>query len=274
MTCNETQELFGTAIDGVLEKKSEGLFRQHISVCQHCRSAYELESMAKRIVRGKMKRAVTPSRVYNEIIDAIRADESVVSRTMEWWDRILSSRVVIPTFTTAAAAIVLYLLLSPGGTFDNSTRHTASNDIINQSIVNFALIRSGEMKPTVVSVYPEGVAGYFERNNTRFVVNVKYLENCDWYGALSSDYDGVKLAHIVYKMGDDLVYVYQVNENQLQPGSLLQLPPAAQKSLAETAWYTDPDHPGCNVVMWKTNGVVSTAVSTMKKDRLLALLTQ
>ncbi len=229
--------------------------------------------MAKHIVRSKVRRAVTPPHLYEEIVRALRAERGAFSGLLEWLERALTARVIIPTVTTAAAAVVLFLLYAPGGRFDNATRHTAANDIINQSIVNFALLRSGEMKPTVVSCYPEGVAGYFERNGVRFTVNVKSLNDCDWYGASSSDYDGVTQAHVVYKIGDDLLYVYQVNEEQLQDGSLLQLPPAAKKSLAETDWYADPEHPDCNVIVWKSNGVLSTAVSTMQKDKLLALLT-
>jgi hypothetical protein len=102
---------------------------------------------------------------------------------------------------------------------------------------------------------------------------VKNIESCDWYGASSSDYNGVKLAHVVYKIGDELMYVYQVSEQDVEKGSLLQLPLAARTALAETNWYTDPDHPECNVVLWRDNGTLCAAVSTMKKDRILALLT-
>ncbi|HEY5615004.1 MAG TPA: hypothetical protein VIL52_03205 [Bacteroidota bacterium] len=275
MTCQEVREVFGTAIDGVLHSKTEGLFRQHLGACVACRTAFELETMAKHMVRVNVKRALTPPHLYERIVQSLYGgEERAVSRAAQWWDRVLTYRVVTPALTTAAAVVVLYLLFAPGERFESGNRHTAENDIINQSVVNFALIQSGELKPTLVSCSPEGVVGYFERNNMHFTVNVKSLEDCDWYGATTSDYNGVKLAHIVYKIGDDLMYVYQVKEEELQDGSLLQLPPAAKKSLAETRWYNDPDHPDCSIVVWKTNnGVLNTAVSTMKKDRLLALLT-
>lgn len=273
MTCQEIDELFGSAIDGVLPKQAEADFRHHVTVCPPCRTAFELESLAKRIVQQKLKRLPTPPQVYEAVVRTLGVEKEVTPTASRWFDRLFGSRYLVPALLTGATAIVVLLMLTPAQRTDQSTRHTAANDIINQSIINFALVRSGELKPSMVSCYPEGVVGFFERNGMRFAVNVKSLENCEWYGAISSDYNGVRLAHVVYKIGDDIMYVFQVSEDEVQEGSLLQMPPAAKQALASTNWYTDPDHPDCNVVLWKDKGTLCAAVSTMKKDRLLALLT-
>jgi hypothetical protein len=99
------------------------------------------------------------------------------------------------------------------------------------------------------------------------------MENCEWYGAISSDYGGIKLAHVVYKVDEYTMYVYQVEQDAIKEGSPLQLPAAARASLEKSGWYTDPEHPDHNVVLWTTNGTLCAAVSSLKKDRLLALLT-
>jgi hypothetical protein len=52
------------------------------------------------------------------------------------------------------------------------------------------------------------------------------------------------------------------------------MPPAARTSLQKTGWYTDPHHPRCNVVVWISNETLCVAVSSMKKDEMLALLNQ
>ncbi len=257
----------------MLPKQAEADFRHHVTVCPPCRTAYELESLAKRIVQQKVKRLPTPPQVYEAVVRTLGVEKEVAPTTSRWFDRLFGSRYLVPALLTGATAIVVLLMFTPAQRTDQSTRHTAANDIINQSIINFALVRSGELKPSMVSCYPEGVVGFFERNGMRFAVNVKSLENCEWYGAISSDYNGVRLAHVVYKIGDDIMYVFQVSEDEVQEGSLLQMPPAAKQALASTNWYTDPDHPDCNVVLWKDKGTLCAAVSTMKKDRLLALLT-
>ncbi|MGH2567153.1 MAG: anti-sigma factor family protein [Bacteroidota bacterium] len=273
MNCQEVRALSGAAIDGVLPGDAEAEFHKHIALCPPCRNEFELEAMAKRVVRRIVKRVPTPPQVYDAVVASLQDVQKVTGPSAGRVERFFSKRFAVPALATGAAAIVLLLMVSPLERSDLATRHTAANDIINQSIVNFALVRSGELKPTMISCYAEGVIGFFDRNGMRFAVNVKPLDNCDWYGALSSDYNGVKLAHVVYKIGDDLMYVFQVSEDEVQDGSLLQLPSAAKKALAATNWYTDPDHPDCNVVLWKDKGTLCAAVSTLKKDRLLALLT-
>ncbi|HXG38687.1 MAG TPA: zf-HC2 domain-containing protein [Bacteroidota bacterium] len=274
LTCEQIIELIGHALDGELPKEHEAEFRRHVTVCSPCRNAYELETLAKNIVRSKLKRVPTPPHVYETVVRTLRVEQEVApsSDSSSWWERILHRRFLFPALAMGVVAVV-FLMFTPTNYSDQATRHTAANDIINQSIVNFALVRSGEIKPTMISCYPEGVIGFFERNGLRFAVNVKNIESCEWYGASSSEYNGVKLAHVVYKIGDDMMYVFQVSENDVQQGSLFQLPPAAREALAETNWYTDPEHPDCNVVLWRDKGTLCAAVSTMKKDRILALLT-
>jgi anti-sigma factor (TIGR02949 family) len=273
LTCEQVVELIGYALDGELPKEHEGEFRRHVTLCPPCRSTYELEALAKRIVRSTIKRVPTPPHVYETVVRTLRVEQEMAQEgaASGWWEGI--RRFLVPGLALGIAAVVFVLMLTPTSRTDQASRHTAANDMINQSIVNFALIRSGELRPSMISCYPEGVIGFFERNGLRFAVNVKNLESCEWYGAIASEYNGVKLAHVVYKMGDDLMYVVQVSENDVQQGSLLQIPAAARKALAETNWYTDPDHPDCNVVLWRDNGTLCAAVSTMKKDRILALLT-
>lgn len=273
MTCQEVHNLLGLAIDGGLPNGPAAEFHDHLTLCGPCRTALELESIAKRIVRQKIKRVPTPPQVFEAVVRTLgveQEDSTEAGGILGWFVR---DRYVVPIMVAGLATIVMIALLIPAKPADLLTQHNAPNDVINQSIINFALVRSGDLKPTMVSCYPEGVVAFFERNGVRFTVKVKTLENCEWYGASSSDYNGVKLAHVVYKIGNDWMYVYQVGENDVKDGAALHLPAAAQKSLAANNWYTDPDHPDCNVVVWRDHGTLCSAVSTMKKDRLLALLT-
>jgi hypothetical protein len=273
LACQEIQGLLGDAIDGTLPRQYEAEFRHHVSVCPPCRTAFELESMAKKIVRDKIQRLPTPPHVYEAVVQSLRREHEEASNGGSRIEHVLSRRFLLPAAATGIALVLILLMALPTERSDRETRHTAANDIINQSIVNFALVRSGELKPSMISCYPEGVIGFFEKNGLRFAVHVKNIEGCEWYGASSSEYNGIKVAHVVYKIGDELTYVYQVSEDEVEAGSLLQIPAAAKKALAETNWYTDPDHPDCNVVLWKEHGTLCAAVSTMNKNRLLALLT-
>jgi hypothetical protein len=181
---------------------------------------------------------------------------------------------LVSAIVGGAAVVFLIVLLSiPTSLNENDYAHTSANDVINRSVQNFSLVRSGEMKPSMIACYPDILVGYFQQHGMDFAVSVPVDDSCDWYGAVADTYDGVKQAHIVYKRGTDLLYVYEVNKNAALLGSTFTLPIAARKSLAETGWYTDPQHSDCNVVLWTVDETLCAAVSTMNKDRMLAVLT-
>lgn len=78
---------------------------------------------------------------------------------------------------------------------------------------------------------------------------------------------------MIYKIGKELLYVFEVSDDDALYGTQISLPPTAKRALAQSGWYTDPDHPDCNVVLWRTDEAVCVVVSTMRKGQLLSLLT-
>lgn len=267
-------DLIGRAIDSVLPEEKKRSFRDHLSACRICRSDYEIEQTSKNLVQHHLHHVQTPTDVYQFVQRSLHVEQLSVSGSLGWLEGLITKRALAPALGVILLfAATLYLSQTTSGPADQLTVHTASNDIINQTFRNFTRIRSGELKPTMVSCYPEGVLGFFEKDDLKFAVNIMSLEGCDWYGAIRSEFDGVKLAHVVYKIGDDTMYVYQVDEEEAMNGNILTLPPAAKEALAKTGWYTDPSHPDCNVVLWKKGGTLCSAISNMNKDRLFAFLT-
>ena len=273
MNCNEIHELSGDVLDRSLpgEKKSD--FFAHLKACPPCRNEYEIELLAKSVIRRTLKLVPTPPEVSKTIHQLIQGQAGGTIKKQSWLSRLSSWRFLAPTLATGVVVAALtFLLILPLGTSNDEYTHTAANDIINQSLTNFSLAQSGELKPSMIACYSDVIVGYFQKQNVEFVVSVPSDDSCDWYGAMANTYDGVKLAHIIYKRGDDLLYVYEVKKTEALEGSALSLPAAAKESLTQTGWYTDPQHKDCNVVLWTVNETLCAAVSTMKKDRLLAFL--
>jgi len=274
MNCQEAQRWVGEAIDRKVPPSVRREFFAHLRACMPCRNEYELELLGKNIVRGKIHHVPVPARTQQAVLSILRRQYDRQNAGSGMLGRLLSGRILAPALTAALAIVALFVVLNlPQTPPTDEYAHTAANDIINQSLSNFALVRSGALKPSMVACYSDVVIAYFQRQDVNFAVSVVSDDSCDWFGALSNDYDGVKLAHIVYKRGDDLLYVYEVEKDQAMRGPILSLPSAARASLEETGWYTDPKHKDCNVVLWTVNKTLCAAVSTMKKDRMLALLT-
>jgi hypothetical protein len=264
--------LAGDALDRNIggDKKSE--FFAHLGKCGPCRNEYEIELLAKSVVRHTLKHVSTPPAVSQSVVRLVH-DQVDSNTRSHFWSRLLSWRFLAPALAASVVILALTsLLIVPRGSSNNEYTHTATNDIIRQSLDNFSLVQSGELKPSMIACYADVIVGYFQRLNVQFAVSIPSDDSCDWYGAIANTYDGVNLAHIVYKRGNDLLYVYEVGKTDALEGSVLSLPPAAKESLVKTGWYTDPHHNDCNVVLWTDKGTLCAAVSTMKKDRLLAFL--
>lgn len=273
MKCTEVREHFGDAIDGTLSLNVRDEFFKHLSLCRLCKNEFELESITKQIVRKSVRRLRTPSMVRNAVLDTLRKEYQEGSEETTLFERLFTGRRLFPSLVTAFAVIALiFYFVPPEPSPSHLAVHTASNDIIFQSLQNFSSLREGRLKPKSVACDPTVIQSYFKKSGLQFAAETKVIDDCDWYGALHSEFEGVQLAHIMYQMGDDVTYVYEVKKDDAMEGSTLSIPPAAKEALSKTGWYTDPLHSDHSVVVWTSNGTLCAAVSTMEKDRLLAFV--
>ena len=271
MKCIEANNLLGEAIDGSIPASTRNSFFEHLGICWDCRREYELETIAKAVVKSRCTRVGTPSEVSHAIISALDNASQSVSPFFEWIQDVFTMHRLLPALVTSIAIVVaLVFFNSPSGQ-DESDVHTASNDVIFQSLRNFTRLQNGELKPTRVANKAEDIHQYLDNSGMDFA-KVQPMDCCTSYGAFTSEYNGVKLAQVVYTMSDDVMYVYQVRKKNVFGGSTLIIPPAAKTALEKTGWYTDPHHPNCNVVLWIADQTLCAAVSSMKKDEMLALL--
>ena len=275
MDCNEAQLYAGDAIDRYLPNGIGKEFQAHLDKCKPCRREVALETLSKHMVRQNIQQIPTPRSIQTFILSSLRLEYGQERSVRGSWLAGLSTfRVAFPALAGVIVAVVFFLIVSSRN--DPSyqmTAHTASNDIINLSFANFAVLQSGKMQPTMVSAIPESVNDYFQKSNLQFGVHIPHLKTCEWCGGSASECSGVKQAHLLYRAGKELIYVFEVSDDDALYGTQVSLPLAAKRALTQSGWYTDPDHPDCNVVLWKTDEAVCVAVSTMKKAQLLALLT-
>ena len=274
MDCNGVQQHAGDAIDRFLPKDVEHEFQAHLERCPPCRKEIEREKLSKQLVQQHIGWIPTPRSIYTFILSSLnqeyrnvrRVDDSPIAR-------ILSFRILAPALVGGIVAASFFLMVNvPGDASASLTAHTAENDIIHQSFDSFALVKAGQLVPAMVSSVPESVRSFFQRSSLQFGVHIPKIQGCDWCGGSETEFGGVKQAHVIYRIGNEWVYICETSDRDALYGAPLTLPPAAKIALSKSEWYTDPTHPNCNVVVWKNGGVVCVAVSTMKKGNLLAVL--
>jgi hypothetical protein len=271
MKCTEANDLFGGAIDGIIPAITRGSLIEHLTRCRGCRKSYELETITKAVVKSRCSHVGTPPEVIQTIVSALNKSSQSVSSLLEWIQDAFTMGRLLPALAASVTIVVALVFFSSPTAVEESDVHTASNDVIFQSLRNFARFQNGELKLTMVANKAEDVHQYLDRSGMDFAI-VQPMDCCRSYGALTSEFNGIKLAEIVYTMSDDVMYVYQVRKANVFDGSTLIIPPAARVALEKTGWYTDPHHPNCNVVLWITDQTLCAAVSSMKKDEMLAAL--
>jgi hypothetical protein len=271
MNCTEANALFGEAIDGSLPANARSGLLEHLGLCRRCQKSYELEVITKTVVKSRCSHVYTPPEIVQSVVSALRKPAQSISPFFEWIQNLFTMRRLLPALAASVAIAVALVFFSSPTTVEESDVHTASNDVIFQSLQNFAKLQSGELKPSFVTNKVEDIHQYLNNSGMDFAI-VQPMGCCRSYGALTSEYNGIKLAQVVYTMNDDVMYVYQVRKKNVFDGSTLIIPPAARTALEKTGWYTDPHHPKCNVVLWIADQTLCAAVSSMKKDEMLALL--
>ncbi len=271
MNCTDANDCFGDAIDGFLGESIRRSFYEHLEGCRTCRRAFELESLAKKVVKSRCPRVTTPPDVRQAVLSALSDPSAASVPFLEWIHSVFTVRRLVPALVLSVAfALAVVFFGTPNETID-SDAHTSPNDVIFQSLQNFAQIQNGTLKPALITTRAEDIHQYLDSNGFNFAV-VRPMECCTSYGAMTSQYNGIKLASVVYRMNDDVMCVYQVRKKNVFDSSTLIIPPAARMALEKTGWYTDPHHPNCNVVLWIADETLCAAVSSMRKDEMLALL--
>ena len=269
MDCREFQELISEAVDDRLRAGHRQHFSDHASACPSCRSEFEMEQIAKGVVRTRFRHETIPTETLASVLTSVRASASSSS---SWLSSIFGE-----AFLNPAVALVALLVVAVGAISllqkNNAIPISTEKNIIAQSINNYTAAMTGLLKPDLVSHDPNDVKDYLSKD-TPFEVSVASLDGCDWCGGVLSNVNGIRLVHVVYKIGGEgILYVYQVDLNEAMHGNTVGLPENAKAVLAKTGWFLEQTPDLCNVVLWRHKNTLCAAVSKMDRAKMVALLT-
>lgn len=263
MNCNEFRECVCEIVDKRLSDKRTSELMQHAQVCPHCNFEYHSMQAAKNVVHDRLKRESVPAEVYYSIINATlnRANTS-------WFKKLFGFQLnpVIAVVTLAILAVGVYSLFIPSG-----SGMPEEANIIAQSLKNYQAVIGGSIKPQLIS--SEDNVRSFLAKEVAFDVNVPKMKGCSSCAGVLSSFNGVKLAHVVYQVGGkDIIYIYQASLNDAMEGTTIGLPDEAKEELKRTDWYVRTMDKNVTLVMWRYNNTLCSAVSTMNKEEMIALL--
>ena len=276
MNCRDFIHRITPAVDGRLPATDQESFQEHARSCARCRREYEDERSLAGIIRDRVRAAKVPPAVLEAILAATsRPVEGFFGsrvRPLRAWQA--TSRARAAAAFLLAFASVVWFIARPGA---DPAVHEASlasvDDIVGQSVAEYEAVLKGNMVPQVVSDRPDNVRTYFQ-GKTGFPVYVPAMRECTLVGGGVDEYRGMRLAHVLYRHGRQLIVLYQACRASVMEGDTLRLSCQARSDLDRTGWHccTAPD--GAAIVLWIRGRTICAAVGGMNGEHLMAHLAE
>jgi len=274
VNCKDFQESITDAVDTYLSEAKMKQFLDHANACPPCRSEYEAEASTKRFVTMRARMVDTPPSVKRAILDRLEQESVAPPRpaSPSWFPRGIHALRVRPTLAIALGMLALLIIVSQILQPPARVAIAAGNNVLLQSMENYRAVLAGNITPQVASSEPASVRKLFE-GMTEFPVHVPKLRHCTLIGGVLNAYEGTPLAHVVYRRGETLIYLYQTCWKTVQEGKSLMVPDPVKESLHKTGWYTESLGDGQTVALWVRGGTLCAAIAQAEPDELIACVT-
>ena len=272
MDCKEASEYISAIIDGQIENTIKPRLNEHLKRCSGCRNEFELERLTKHVIKYNVGRVKAPQSLASLISTQLQ-QEAAAEKTKSSW---LGNLFILPTWKTALAvsgalALILILTLIPSRSH-HSHANPIDGNIIHQTYNNFDGVLDGKITPQVASDNPSVVHAFFS-SKVNFNVVVPRLKHCALVGGVFSEYNNEGIAHVIYKNGNDIIYMCQAKLGSVMDSHVLNISDEAKRDLQRTGWYFENHAPNCSLVMWIDDSTLCCAIGDISKDKLMACLT-
>ncbi len=271
--CEEAQWLAVDEIDGRLPADVRHALFRHLQACPSCRRSYELGAVTRLAIRRALPSLPTPANVRRGVLQVIAVErpiQRVIGRSVRMLAHTLTARPAL--FGGLATAMFLAFIAFQPAMVQHSPYRPIAMNVVREAAVNLELFRTGQLQPAVITTKPDSLCGYLHTLGAPLASCVRSFRGWSWYGGSVTEHEGIKLTHLVCRVGSDYIYVFGVREEEMRRDGDFALPPSAMRRLATVGWYATPDSARCAVVMWTENNTLCAAASTMKKADLLYYL--
>ena len=273
MNCKEFSHSITPAVDGRLSAEDQSSFQEHLGRCPPCRHDYEEERSLAVLIRTRLRPVRVPAAVLASILAlTLESDAPRGPGPVRGFTAFLQRPRATPVlaFLLSFAAIVYILSRhAPPPEGVEAAGFVPGSDIEHQSASNYEAVLNGTIVPQVVSDRPENVRNYFE-GKTGFPVYIPAMKECTLVGGITSEYHGLRLAHVLYKHGLQFIYLYQACRESVMRGDTLHLSRAAKNDLERTGWHCCTAPGGAAIVLWVRGRTICAAVAPMDGTHLMA----
>ncbi len=274
--CRESHELMSGAVDNELTREEAAEFYEHLEICGSCKSEFELEKLTKAFIRRKVTYVDVPLDLEDSIISQISSYGTVELRP-GFFSRLLGNNFLQPALAVALvvvlAVVMIFMnrdnIILPSRTVEslNTVQSEKVQDALTLAENNFQNVLSGKFKPQITAIGTSDVAEFLHRN-TGYVIAVPAVPSAEWIGGSVSIYNGIKIAHVVYKMGEEYIYIYSFPKEFVQSNKL-SLPSACKDKMHNKKWFWGIDSNGDTQAVWCSGDHVYIATTNLGREDLI-----
>jgi len=275
--CRESRELMSGAVDNRLLREDSRNFYDHIEICGSCRDEYELEKLTKAYIKRKITFVEVPYDLERAIV-AQFSIEARQERKLGFFSKLFGNGMFQPFLAVGIVAvigIILFFANKPNvilPTLKGSTEtvQAAQQDAFSLAETNFQNILSGKFTPQVTAVASSDVASFIDRN-AGYSVQLPSVATADWVGGMVSDYGGNKMVQVVYKIGEEYIYICSFAKSVVNSKKIV-FPSDCTKAMEAAGWFWGQDSNGDTQAAWSSDDHVCIATSNLEKNELVAYL--
>ncbi len=271
---NDLRERITALIDGQITSESERSdVEAFLASSEEARMQQRVESALVGMLheRREALRERIPADVERRIrlalIEQPEASPSLWQRIVGVFARPLVS---IPILATGIAVAAIFVVQQqPQVSEPSAVNRSPLVDLQAQAYANFESIVRGELTVAVASESEQEVRSWFKNNGVTYDVQFPSIE-ATLVGGVVSTHEHKKFAHLVYNVGNHLVYMFEVDEASLASRDVA-LDTGIVDGLAHGKWHWEERLDTGTLFIWKSNNVVCAAVSDLRTDELSAL---
>jgi len=254
-------------------------------------SKYKTELLTKNLLQSRIKQAELSDQIYLKITSSINtiveqhkqsynSEYSVSEYRDNYWRYLVEmisaplriGKVPVPRY---AFAIFILFIAVPAFFIMNSKESKIKNpyvlagtekSIMVQAVNEFHNVLDGKCKVQYKSSNAAEVQKYVN-DNANFKAYVPNIDNYSLTGCMLNEYNGRKLAHLIYISGDDIIYIYQTNMDAIIKNEL-DLPEQVRDEIIAAKYYMcdEVDDINCTMTLWFKDNVVCASITTMPKQ--------
>lgn len=232
-----------------------------------------------------------PADLRASIMSGIRAQQQQMPRQIKgssflesFWNALDPiASVLSPKYAIPALSVIVmagYVYVSDNSGIDNPSTpsasmlkvvHSGDNNICTKAYSTFHAYANGSLELQKLSSNPEDLSRFFAENGVTYPVHYPKID-AELIGGVVSQEKGTKFAHFIYKVGDHIIYAYEVPEGMVD-NQTLSVNPRAMEIVNKADWYWEKENGASNtMVLWKVGPNLCVMVSDLRTEQLSALL--